>query len=212
MQLIIDGTPYNFTSIKDFRAAHNLPQSFGIGLFEAKDYAGLGRIDTAGTLLNGLRENVVASLPARLPALQWLSAIPNITRQFQKYLYHINDQVGLQDVEVEFAVAGFSDVLQVYAYALARANAEDSPMPDFQTLYVEWLHGTTKIFTQEHSYILDDQPCTVRVVAHAYGRIGLLIYSARTYAVYDPLLACPVEGFMTTFLTDIASHMQQASR
>lgn len=212
MRLSIDGIPYTFVPMKEFRAAHNLPQTFGIGLFATKDYTGLGRIDTAGSQLNGLRDSIMESLPQRLPPLEWLNEVTTVTRQFQKHLYHINDQVGLRDVEVEFAVAGFSDVLQVYAYALARANAAKSPMPDFRVLYEEWLFGTTRVFSERHAYFLDDQPCTVRVVAHAYGRIGLLINAAQTHAVYDPVLACPAEGFMTTFLSDITNHMRLASQ
>lgn len=212
MRLTIDGIPYTFVPIKEFRAAHNLPPAFGINLFEAKDYAGLGRIDAAGSHLNALRDNIIEALPPRLPPMQWLNEVAAVTRQFQKYLYHINDHVGLRDVEVEFAVAGFSDVLQVYAYALARAEAARSPIPDFRVLYEEWLFGTAKVFNERHAYMIDDQPCTVRVVAHAYGRIGLLIHAAQTYAVYDPVLACPAEGFMSGFLAEITHHMRLASQ
>jgi hypothetical protein len=119
--------------------------------------------------------------------------------------------VGLRDVEIEFAVAGFNDALQAYAYAFAYANTTHTPLPDFQSVYTEWLNGTIKIFSQQHSYLVDDQTCTIQVIAHAYGRIGLLIHAAETYAVYDPILACPAEGFMTTLLTEIAGHMRQAS-
>ncbi|MCA0456581.1 MAG: hypothetical protein LCI00_21590 [Chloroflexi bacterium] len=212
MRLTIDGIPYTFIPIKEFRAAHNLPSAFGINLFEDKDYTDLGRIDSAGSHLNSLRDNIMESLPQRLPPMQWLSEVTTVTRQFQKYLYYINDHVGLRDVEVEFAVAGFSDVLQVYAYALARAEAAHSPLPEFRELYEEWLFGTTKVFKERHAYMIDDQPCTVRVVAHAYGRIGLLIHAAQTYAVYDPVLACPAEGFMTSFLAEITNHMRLASQ
>lgn len=211
MQFTIEGIPYDFISIKEFRAAHQLPTTFNITLFESKDYAGLGRIDAAGAALNQLRTAVIAALPERLLPLNWLSVLPDITLIFETQLYQINDQVGLRDVEIEFAVAGFSDALQAYAYAFAYANTTHTPLPDFQTVYAEWLNGTIKIFTQQHSYLLDGESCTIQVIAHAYGRIGLLIRAAATYAVYDPLLACPAEGFMTTLLTEIAAHMRQAS-
>lgn len=212
MHLTIDGISYLFIPIKEFRAAHNLPPSFGIGLFEDKDYTGLGSIDSAGNVLNELRDSILEALPKRLPPLEWLNEVDSITRHFQKYMYHINDRVGLRDVEVEFAVAGLSDVLQVYAYALARTAATHSPMPEFRDLYAEWLFGTTRVYSTCHPYILDDAPCTIRIIAHAYGRIGLLINASRTYAVYDPILACPAEGFMTGFLMEITNHMRLASQ
>jgi hypothetical protein len=211
VQFTIEGIPYDFIPIKAFRAAHQLPTTFDITMFESKDYAGLGRIDAAGAALNHLRTAVIAALPAHVLPLNWLSVLPDITHLFEEQLYQINDQVGLRDVEIEFAVAGFSDALQAYAYAFAYAHTTRTPLPDFQAVYTEWLNGTIKIFTEQHSYLLDDESCTIQVIAHAYGRIGLLIQAANTYAVYDPLLACPAEGFMTTLLTDVAAHMRQAS-
>lgn len=211
MQFTIEGIPYDFIPIKVFRAAHQLPTTFNVALFESKDYAGLGRIDAAGAALNQLRATVIAALPKQLLPLNWMSVLPDITHLFEAQLYQINDQVGLRDVEIEFAVAGFSDALQAYAYAFAYANTTHTPLPDFQAVYTEWLNGTIKIFSQKHSYLLVDESCTIQVIAHAYGRIGLLIHAADTYAVYDPLLVCPAEGFMTALLTEVAAHMRQAS-
>ncbi len=211
MQFTIEGIRYNFIPIKEFRAAHRLPATFNIALFESKDYAGLGRIDAAGTALNQLRAAILAALPEHVLPLNWLSVLPDITRLFEAQLYQINDQIGLRDVEIEFAVAGFSDALQAYAYAFVYAYSTHTPVPDFQTVYTEWLNGTIKVFVQQHSYLLDDESCTIQVIAHAYGRIGLLIHAADTYAVYDPMLVCPAEGFMTNLLIDIAAHMRQAT-
>ncbi|MBA3873813.1 MAG: hypothetical protein H0X30_32170 [Anaerolineae bacterium] len=211
MQFTIEGIIYNFIPIKIFRATHQLPTTFDIALFEAKDYAGLGRIDAAGAALNQLRTAIIAALPERLLPLKWMNVLPDLTHLFEEQLYRINDQVGLRDVEIEFAVAGFSDALQAYAYAFAYSTTTRTPLPDFQSVYTEWLNGTIKVFTQEHPYLLDDESCSIQVIAHAYGRIGLLIHAADTYAVYDPVLACPAEGFMTTLLADVAAHMQRAS-
>ncbi len=211
MQFTIEGTRYTFIPIKEFRAMHHLPTKFDIALFESKDYAGLGRIDTAGAALNQLRAAVIAALPDKLLPLNWLSVLPEITHVFEAQLYQINDQIGLHDVEIEFAVAGFNDALQAYAYAFVYAATTRTPVPTFQTVYGEWLNGTIKVFTQEHTYVLGDETCTIQVIAHAYGRIGLLIQASDTYAVYDPILACPAEGFMTNLLIEIAAHMRQAS-
>src|SRR5258705_5156595 len=168
MQRTIEGIRYTFIPIKAFRATHRLPTTFNITLFESKDYAGLGRIDAAGAALNQLRSTVIAALPKQLLPLNWMSALPDLTHLFEAQLYQINDQVGLRDVEIEFAVAGFSDALQAYAYAFAYANTTRTPLPDFQSVYAEWLNGTVKIFAQQHSYLLDDKSCTIQVIAHAY--------------------------------------------
>jgi hypothetical protein len=211
VQFTIEGIRYDLIPIKAFRAVHQLPATFNIGLFDSKDYTGLGRIDEAGAALNQLRTTVMAALPERLLPLNWLSVLPEITRLFETQLYQINDQVGLRDVEIEFAVAGFNDALQAYAYAFVYSITTRTPAPNFHSVYTEWLNGTIKIFSQEHSYLLDGESCTIQVIAHAYGRIGLFIQADKSYAVYDPMLACPAEGFMTTLLTDVAAHMRRAS-
>ncbi|MBI1279077.1 MAG: hypothetical protein GC179_13195 [Anaerolineaceae bacterium] len=211
MQFTIDGIRYDFMPIRDFRAIHQLPATFNISLFESKDYTGLGRIDAAGAALHQLHDAVIAALPAKALPLDWLSLLPDVTHSFETQLYQINDQIGLRDVEIEFAVAGFSDALQAYAYAFVYAHSTHTPLPDFISVYSEWLNGTVKAFAQEHTYIVGDESCTVQVVAHAYGRIGLLIHASQTYAIYDPALACPAEGFMTQLLIEIAAHMRQVS-
>lgn len=208
MQLTIEGITYNLITIKEFRALHHLPPTFNVNLFENKDYAGLGRIDSAGEALNQLREVLITALPARIPPLEWLGIIPDLTHLFEQQLYGINDQIGLRDVEIDFAVAGFSDALQAYAYAIVYAASTGTPLPTFQMVYTEWLNGTTRLYAEQHTYLLDDQPCTVQIIAHAYGRMGLLIHANQTYAVFDPMLACPAEGFMTSLLTEIARHIQ----
>jgi hypothetical protein len=208
MLFTINDIAYDFVPIKDFRAAYHLPQEFGVSLFGPKDYTGLGRIDRAGAELNALRERVLAAMPERMRAAEWLAFVPHFTRVFETQLYAINPRVGLRDVEVDFAVSGFSDGLQTYAYALARAHAAREPLPDFRRVYTEWLNGTLKVFAQVYPYPLDGQPCQVQIVAHAYGRIGLLIHAAgAVQAVYDPALACPAEGFMTALLAEVAARM-----
>ncbi|MCA9334471.1 hypothetical protein KC963_05465, partial [Candidatus Saccharibacteria bacterium] len=80
--------------------------------------------------------------------------------------------------------------------------------PPFQLVYHDWLNSTVRVYAQKHTYTLDDELAAVQLVAHVYGRIGLLIHTpVITYAVYDSALACPAEGFMTTLLTDLATIM-----
>jgi hypothetical protein len=208
LRLTVEGVPYTFTPIKTFRAAHDLPPDFGVSLFAPKDYTGLGRIDRAGAELNAVREAVLAAAPEKRSALQWLAALPDLTRLFQEKLTEINGQVGLKEVEIEYAVAGFSDVCQAYAYALVQAQAAHLPSPDFRTVYTDWLSDTMKVFAGHHNYAHRGQQWMVEVVAHAYGRMGLLVHMGEAVdAVYDPALACPAEGFMSVLLGDVAARM-----
>jgi hypothetical protein len=213
MHLTLDGTAYDFIPIKDFRAAHHLPLEFGVALFEPKDYTGLGRIDRVGAELHTVRASILAALPERMSANGWLAFVPELSRLFEAQLHGINGQVGLKDIEVDFAVGGFSDVLHAFAYALARAKMAGEPLPDFHAVYTDWLNSTMKVFAQSYAFTLGEHNCQVQIVAHAYGRIGLLIQTLNTiYAVYDPALACPAEGFMTALLTEVAARMTTATR
>src|SRR5215468_10465901 len=115
MLLTINGEAHQLVPIKDFRLAFDLPPEFGVALFELKDYAGLGRIDRAGADLNNVRAALLDALPDHMTAPGWLTFLPDYARFFESKLYEINAQVGLKDVEIEFAVAGLSDVLHQFS-------------------------------------------------------------------------------------------------
>ena len=69
------------------------------------------------------------ALPATMPASGWLTFLPDYARLFESQLYAINAQVGLKEVEIEFAVAGLSDVCQALAYALLVGKYTPPPPP-----------------------------------------------------------------------------------
>lgn len=205
MQFSLDGTLYTFSPIKDFRAANHLPPEFGIAQFQPKDYAGLGRIDRAGAQLNQVRAAVLGAIPERISINNLLNIVDDLTRLFENQLWEINSQVGLRDAEIGFAVAGFSDVCQAWVYALMRAQASKAAPPDFPTIYRDWLNSTVRVFSEVYSYPPNWQ---IQIVAHAYGRMGLLIHQDETtQAVYDPALACPAEGFMSTLLAEVCERL-----
>lgn len=208
MNLALNGVDYDFVPVKEFRDAHQLPTDFGVVQFEVKDYTGLGRIDQAGTALNGVRAAVLAAISEQVPIREWLTTLPRLTRLFETHLQSINEQVGLKQVEIEYAVAGFNDSLQTYIYALLHASTAKTEPPPFHAVYHDWLNSTVRVYAHKHLCTLDGETGTAQVVAHAYGRVGLLIQTAaKSYAVYDPVFACPAEGFMTTLLADIAERM-----
>lgn len=214
MQLTIDGVARQLIPIKDFRAAHNLPPEFGVAHFEPKEYAGLGRIDRAGAELNTVRAAMLDALPPSMPARGWLTFLPEYARLFETKLYEINAAVGLKDVEIEFAVAGLSDVCQALAYALLRGDrgGVQEPKIFFARIYGEWLDNSLKVFSQVYPYAHGDETWQVQIFAHAYGRAGLVVARPdATEYVYDPALGCPAEGFMSFLLGEIGARMGAAT-
>ncbi len=199
MRLTIDGSARDFTPIKQFRAAHNLPPEFGVALFEPKDYTGLGRIDHAGAELNSLRAAVIAALPSQSTPAQWIGFIPELTRRFTAQLYAINAQVKLRDVEIEFAAAGFADVCQALGYALFQPS-----VPPFEAIYGRWLDDTTRVSQTIHTY----GDWRIQIVTHAYGRAGLIVRAdGASFYLQDSALGCPAEGFMAALLAEVAARV-----
>ncbi len=200
MRLTIDGAPREFTPIKLFRQACDLPPEFGVSLFEPKDYTGLGRIDQAGAELNEVRAAVLAAIPPQLTVQQWLSFTPELTRLFTDRLYEINAKVRLHDVEIEFAAAGFADVCQALIYARLR----DSNPPPFEAIYGAWLDQTVRVSQTVHLY----RDWQVQIVTHAYGRAGMIVRRAdQIDYVQDSSLGCPAEGYMAALLAEVAQHI-----
>ena len=212
MHLLLEGKAHAFTPIKTFRVDHDLPSSFGVALFEPKDFTGLGSIDGAGAQLNIVREAVLNALPAQMNAANWLTFLPQLTALFKNELYGINDAVKLHDVEIDFAAGGFGDVCQAFAYALLRAHAENKPPPVFEAVYGDWLNSTARVSQTVYSYIHHEQEWHIHIVTHAYGRAGMIITTPdATYYVHDATIGCPAEGFMAALLKDVAERLIAAT-
>jgi hypothetical protein len=208
---LIDGEHLTPIPLKTFIGHYGLAADFGVSAFSTKDYAGLGRIDAAGAALNTLRETVLQRVPARCTVTSLLNTVDDLGRHFEQHLRQINPVVGLREPEIEFAVAGFRDVLSQFAYALVQAHLTHGPRPDFSRSYHDWLMSTLRCFEERHLLQVAGQDAVVQVVAHAYGRVGLLIRRGdQTDAIYDPALACPAEGFMTVLVAAVASRMVDA--
>jgi len=152
-------------------------------------------------------------LHSSAPAGGWLAFLPSLCRRFSDELIAINPQVGLIDVEIEFAVAGFGDVCEAIAYALLRARAERSAPPPFERIYSDWLDSTARISSAPWAYAHHGETWAVRVVHHAYGRAGLIVERGGVSDyVYDPALGCPAEGFMAGLLAEVGARMLASER
>ena len=204
MHLQIDGHDRHFTDLKTFQSQYGLGAEFGVGMFEPKDLTGLGRIDGAGPEMTALFNRTLAHLPGRRSLTDWLDFIPTLQAHFRDELEAINPRIGLREPEVEFAVAGLGDLCRALIYGRIHAQARRQPAPDFDHIYREWLYGTVRVAARAHHY----RGWTLRLISHAYGRIGLQIDTdeGRCYVV-DHQLACPAERFMERLLREIADRI-----
>lgn len=211
--LTIAGAAQPFIDIKTFRAAHHLPEQFGVALFEPKDYTGLGRIDRAGNALNEVRQAALNAIPQQMPLRSWLSYLPTVTAAFEDKLRAVNPRIGLRDVEVEFAAAGFQDMCSTLIFALMRAHTEKLPLQtlSFAEVYVEWLNSTVRVSQTVHPYQHNAATWQVQTVSYAYGRAGLIVKTdAETFYVADAALGCPAESFMFTLLAQVAGKIVES--
>lgn len=211
MYVTIDGQPREMIDLKAFRRVHDLPPDFGVGYFEPKDYTGLARIDTAGAPMNALRDHVLNAIPSSLTLPEMFNVISDLTTLFSDQLYAINDHVNLKDVEIEYAVAGFSDVLQAYFYERMRASAAKTSPQSFVMIYNTWLVNSTRISQPAHEYTHQGATWHVNILNNAYGRFGLIVtLPDETVYVADMSLGCPADGYMSNLLRDVIAKLDAA--
>lgn len=212
MYLHIEGEARRFVPINQFREEFGLPNAFGVSLFEPKDFTGLGRIESAGPELNVVRRAMLDAVPTQMPLQEWLAYLPNLCQLFENKLHEINPEIGLKQVEIEYAVAGFQNVCQSLLYAMIQARASGAPMPEFRQVYADWLNSSVRISSTVHSYVHKGETWAVQVVHTAYGRIGLIVWTEQeTHYVHDSNLACPAEGFMQSLLNEVAARILVAT-
>jgi hypothetical protein len=207
MDLKMNGQSCPFITVREFRARYNLPPEFGIRLFAPKDYAGLGSIDRAGEALQVLQEVILASLPHRSPS-SWMGLAVELQQVFHHQLWAINPSVGLKRSEIEYAVVGFGEVIQTFIHGLITAYMTNRPFPVFEAVYAEWINRTTQVIQRTFLYSYQGKSWVIRLVMHAYGRIGLVVNTGdQTFCVYDGKLACPAEGFMFMLLQAVTQKL-----
>ncbi|MCE7946032.1 MAG: hypothetical protein DYG88_01235 [Chloroflexi bacterium CFX4] len=209
MQLFIEGAPRTLVPIQAFRIEQKLPNAFGVPFFEPKDFSGLGRLDNSADALHTLRERVLEEVVPNLPPLQWLTLFEHLTWCFETELRAANAVIGLRESEIGFAVSGFADVLNTYAYAVVRAEAENAPRPAFQAVYEQWYMASVRVSSQQHTYVHGSAIWHVQVINAAYGRIGLVVQTDQgRHYVQDASYACPAEGFINRLLSAIVVKLQ----
>lgn len=212
MQLMLDDRPREFMPIRAFRDTYQLPDSFGVNYFEPKNYTGLGSIEGAHRQLHDLRQAMLNHLPATVHIGDLLFLKDQLQALFETYLKGINAAIGLQIVEIDFAVAGFGDVLETWVYALVGHRSQSfTPPPNFEDIYQAWLNSTVRLSQTMHPYENNGDLWRVQIVNHVYGRAGLRVETADgVQYVEDGRLACPTENFMHHLLVEITTRLMNA--
>ncbi|GAB4413754.1 MAG: hypothetical protein Fur0044_08210 [Anaerolineae bacterium] len=204
MQLTIDGQRQNFISLPTFRSQWGLPPEFALAHFEPKEWQGLGSLDGSREALPIVRQRVLAAIPQAVHLTELIPQVQALTDCFHRELAAINPQIGLREVEVEFAVAGFADVMQSVAYNLIQLSHTYRHDPaqiknhfDFSALYQNWLDASVRVSATIHTYLHQDVAYQIQIIYNAYGRVGLKVAAAgEVYYVFDPALACPAANYM----------------
>ena len=116
LQLSLDGHNQTLIPLPVFCTQKGLPPEFQVAYFEPKDWQGLGRLNASGRALAVVKRRVVAAVPKTIPLASLLYQVEALATFFHQELVAINPQIGLREVEIEFAVAGFADVLRSSGY------------------------------------------------------------------------------------------------
>lgn len=220
MQLTLNGALQNFIPLVTFRAQWQLPDDFNLARFAPKDWTGLGSLEHGGPALARIRYMVTGAVPAAIPLHRLRDQVLALSGLFLSQLQLANSDIGLRDVEVDFAAAGFQDVLDATAMRLIQLShlhqrdlAQIQSHFDFNSVYQGWLDASARVFEQAHHYPHHGLDFKVRVVHNPYGRVGLEVaVNAETFYVADPALACPAAGYMYELGADTSRAMCQALR
>lgn len=218
MQFMLHEQRHITIPLQTFRLQQGLPDDFTAALFEPKDWTGLGSISGCGHLLVEMRENIIQTLPSNLKLTELFPLVEALTDLFHQEMVTINPHIGLQEVEIEFAVAGFADVLRGVAFKLIQLSqtyrndlTQVQRDFDFEAAYQGWLDDSTRLSSVIHPYHYDDTTYQVQVIYNPYGRVGLKVQVAEEiYYVTDMSLACPAASYMHDLCGDIAVKICEA--
>ncbi len=195
-----------------YRQRHHLPETFGVAGLFPKDFNGLASTAASGAALKTLRAEVLAQTPAAVPDEPALAAaVIALGKAFRAALQRANSSVGLTDEQLEFAVAGFIDVLEAWRMALARSR-RGGPPPQFAHVYQAFVAGSQMPASAWLAYSHAGEAWQVRATADVYGRNGLEVRrpDAPPETIADPVYRCPAEPFMASLLEAVAQRLLTA--
>ncbi len=217
MELTINGRHCKFVPLVDFRNQWHLPETFGIVYFEKKDWP-VGDLREARQPLSFVKQRVLEAVPLQVLPPELLLQIEQLTTIFRYELEQVNEDIGLREVEIDFAVDGFHNVLHDVAYRLLELNqvyrgdtGQIRAEFDFTGCYQAWLDAVTRVLTTSYSYTHNGVMFDVRIVYSAYGRVGLEVtVNDQVHYVLDSTLACPAINFMEVLCRQTAQALCEA--
>jgi hypothetical protein len=174
-----------FVALKGFQSEYQLPPTFGIvGLFP-KDFSGLGTLQpTTAQDLHTLMQPHEQALTREI--------VERLIERFHHALQQVNEQVRLSVEQVEFAEAGFADMLWHVFYA--RTTRPDAPT---HTLLHEFIEASLHLSSEDIAYEHGGETWRVCTVSSVFGRIGLRVtMPTQTVYVRDERYLCPMEEGM----------------
>lgn len=201
----IYGKARALTPIADFRAAHGLPQAFGVMLFEPSDTVPSALLPGAHAALDGVTQGVLGllALPPKDNTLNtWLKTARVLADFLQFRLKQVNHTVGLPDADIDFTVGVFREVCESAVWAMFRADAGD--MPTAELIYGEWLRDSVRVSPTVHVYDYAGERWGVQVISTVYGRVGLVArLPGGVEVVSDPAYAHPAQAFIEALLDSV---------
>lgn len=201
MQFLVYGVPQEFVPIPVFRDQYGLPHDFSVSAFLPKDFTGLASIEGAAGALKGVRQAVLEAIPECTPIHGWMGFNLWLQLMFQRALKQVNDDIGLKPDEIQYAVAGFGDVIQAYLHQALRCRLRGQPPPEFASVYTDWLNSSIEVARLMYPYHRQGETWMIRLIRSAYGRMGLLVHmQSGDHYVYDAEQGCPAAGFMASLL------------
>jgi len=212
MQITIKQQTYPLTPLSTFRQQWQLPPEFSVTHFEPKNSSELGSIEGSGQAMLQMKDYLVQLAQRVIKPQDLLGSIDLLANLFRSQLQMINTEIGLRSVEVDFAVAGFEDVLRATVYHLYQLRvtypqdvAKIRQLFDFETVYQNWLAGSTHVSAKIYIYPHDNHTFQIQLLNDAYGRMGMQVrVSDQTYYVMDTSLGCPAAKFMHGLCTAVA--------
>jgi hypothetical protein len=211
MWFTVHGQPRSFTPITIYRAEHQLPDTFGVALFQPKDYSALGSMEHSGKALQMLQTMMLDAIPNGTPSSGWTAFVVQLQMHFRTQLIQANTAIGLRPSEISYAVIGFNDVCQQVIHALLSARMRNMPPPTFDTVYTRWLNSTLAVSQNYFDTTHGGESWRVHLVRHIYGRMGLVVHRPQdTDYVYDPAISCPAEAYMGSLLRRVAERLTAA--
>lgn len=215
MELLIQNQLQQFVPIQTFRTTWGLPDDFAVARFEPEYRQGLGTLDGAGPVLGQVKQAVVQAVPATIPLASLFSSVNQLADHFQSHLRAANRKIGLHEPEIDFAGAGFENILYGAIDEFVRLYQQHQPTPEmickqfqYDVVYRRWLNAGVRVGTSAKQYEHDNVIFEIFIVYDPYGRVGLEVHTGdQVHYVLDATLACPAASYMKGLCQAVAEAM-----